>query len=128
MVICMKCRLCDKEFKNSQGRNRTRCGSCNTKVRRMRNKAKAIAYLGGKCVRCGYDKHPAALAFHHRDPFQKEFTIGSVANRAWNVIVLELDKCDLLCANCHCIEHSDRTKEYFLKELGDVAQLVVAAD
>lgn len=67
-------------------------------------------------MRCDYDKHPAAMEFHHRDPTQKDFTIADVANRAWEVIRAELDKCDLLCSNCHRIEHSNRTEEKWLEE------------
>jgi hypothetical protein len=109
----MPCRLCSRDLPDSR---RQRCNSCNTKIRRIRAKAAAIAYLGGKCVRCGYDKHPAALEFHHRDPNEKDFTIADVANRAWEVIRMELDKCDLLCSNCHRIEHSNRTEQKWLEE------------
>ena len=114
----MRCRLCKKEFKDYQNKKRTRCGSCNTKIRRMRNKNRAIEYLGGSCVRCGYNEHPAALQFHHTDSSTKEFNIGQVANRAWDIIETELNKCELICANCHCIEHSNRTSKEFLDELG----------
>lgn len=94
-----------------QGRTRTRCNSCNTKIRRIRAKKAAIKYLGGKCNRCGYDKHDAALEFHHKDPNEKEFIISNVANKRWEVIKVELNKCELLCANCHRIEHSNRTED-----------------
>src|SRR5271157_3000322 len=109
----MYCRLCNRELPDKR---RYRCNSCNTKIRRVRAKNAAIAYLGGKCMRCGYAGHPAAFEFHHRDPEQKDFTIGGVANRSWEVIQAELDKCDLLCSNCHRIEHSNRTEEKWLKE------------
>lgn len=109
------CRLCDNEFKDYQGRKRTRCGSCNTKIRRIRAKQAAIDVLGGKCIRCGYKDHPAALEFHHVSG-NKEFTIGGVANKSWDVIKKELDKCILLCSNCHRIEHSNRTEQKWLDE------------
>lgn len=64
--------------------------------------AAAIAYKGGKCEKCGYNKCAAALDFHHRDPTQKELNIGGKAQTwAWARIKAELDKCDLLCSNCH---------------------------
>ncbi len=112
----MDCKLCDKLIKQLQGKNRTRCNSCNTKIRRHRTKLKAIEYLGGKCGRCGYDKHSAALEFHHTNPDEKTFNIGNVANKSWNSIVSELDKCELVCSNCHRIEHSNRDDEKFLAE------------
>lgn len=114
MSICF---LCDKEFEDSQGRNRKRCHSCNTKIRRYRTKQAAIEYLGGSCVKCGYDEHQAALEFHHKDPSQKEFQIGKVANKSWEIVKKELDKCELLCANCHAVEHSSKQDEAFLKEV-----------
>lgn len=78
--------------------------------RQMRFKIKAVNYLGGCCTRCGFD-HPSALQFHHRDPDTKSFNITSKelstpAKRPWDtVIVPELAKCDLLCSNCHFLEH-----------------------
>jgi hypothetical protein len=59
-----------------------------------------------KCVRCGFD-HPAALVFHHRDPSQKEVEITRTVALGWSKdrISSEIDKCDVLCANCHAIEH-----------------------
>lgn len=109
------CKICNKEFKQLQLRNRTRCNACNTKIRRYKNKLRAIELLGGKCNRCGYDKHPAAMEFHHLDPSKKEFTLGHVANKSWKSIVEEVKKCELVCSNCHRIEHSNRFSEEFIK-------------
>src|SRR5690349_16452391 len=59
-----------------------------------------------RCSQCGFD-HPAALDFHHRDPAQKSFAIGSaVANgKSWATILAEIAKCDVLCRNCHAVLH-----------------------
>ncbi len=72
---------------------------------RRKAKLKAVEYLGGKCVKCGYDKCVAALHFHHKDKKDKEFKISDGLIRAWNLVVKELDKCELVCANCHAEEH-----------------------
>ena len=64
-------------------------------------KLKAIEYKGGKCERCDYDKYPDVLEFHHRDPEEKEANWTKMRLRSWDKIQQELDKCDLLCANCH---------------------------
>lgn len=71
-----------------------------------RMKLRAVAYKGGKCIGidCGYSKSPAALTFRHRDPTQKDFTISGRITK-WEKLVPELDKCDLLCSNCHNEEH-----------------------
>lgn len=68
-------------------------------------KAKCVAYLGGTCTRCGYNKCQAAMDFHHRDPSQKDFTIGSQRWEDLEKVKPELDKCDLLCRNCHAEVH-----------------------
>ena len=112
------CRLCNKEFKHygSQKRLGTRCGSCNTKIRRFRAKAAAIKLLGGKCTACGWTGNQAAMQFHHKDPAKKDFIIGNVSNKSWDSIKIEIQKCILLCANCHMIEHSTKLGDKFLKE------------
>lgn len=110
------CKLCLNEFKDYQERDRTRCGSCNTKIRRFRAKSAAIKLLGGKCRKCGWSGNQAALQFHHTDSKAKEFIIGNVANKSWDSIKNEMQKCILLCANCHAIEHSTKNDEKFLKE------------
>lgn len=61
---------------------------------------KAVEYLGNKCILCGYDKCLSALDFHHPDPQGKIFSI-SKAMTSWKRILPELNKCILLCANCH---------------------------
>lgn len=60
------------------------------------------------CKKCGYNAHPNALDFHHRPGVLKLFTLGGpgFANRSWAAIEEEIEKCDVLCANCHRIETS----------------------
>ena len=99
-----------------QKRGRTRCGSCNTKIRRYRAKAAAIKHLGGKCQNCSWHGDQAALQFHHVDPSKKEFIIGNVANRRWDFIKREIEKCVLLCANCHIVKHSTKNGRRFTQE------------
>lgn len=113
------CVICEKKINQLQFRKRTRCNACNTKIRRLRTKLKAIELLGGKCVRCGYKEHPAALEFHHKIPQLKNFEINTVANKSWNKIHGELLKCELLCSNCHRIEHSVRFDEIFMNNLNN---------
>jgi len=110
------CKLCNNKFKDYQERLRSRCGSCNTKIRRFRAKTAAIKYLGEKCAQCGWHGNQAALQFHHKNSNKKDFTIGNVANKSWDLIKKELKKCILLCANCHSIKHSTKNDNKFLKE------------
>ena len=112
------CRLCNKNFRHygDQPRQTNRCGACNTKIRRFRAKAAAIKYLGGKCQKCGWHGNQAAIQFHHKNPDEKDFIIGNVANKSWDSIKKEMRKCILLCANCHMIEHSTKLGNKFIKE------------
>lgn len=72
-----------------------------TKRRRLL-KLKSIELKGGKCQICGYNKHPGALDFHHVDPATKSFAIsGGGFSRSWKSLQAELQKCILVCANCH---------------------------
>lgn len=112
----MICKLCGNKFKDYQQRSRSRCGSCNTKIRRFRAKAAAIKYFGGKCLKCGWSGNQAALQFHHLNSKEKDFNIGNVANKSWDSIKAEMEKCILLCANCHLIRHSTKDSKKFLKE------------
>lgn len=75
------------------------------KTWRQKMKERAVIYLGGKCIICGYDKCIWALEFHHRDPKCKDFGISEYSNLNWKKIEIELDKCDLLCSNCHKETH-----------------------
>lgn len=71
-----------------------------------RAKERAVEYLGGKCSLCGYNRCLAAMDFHHLDPSEKEFKPSYVIlRRKWEVAKKELDKCILVCGNCHTEIH-----------------------
>ena len=67
--------------------------------------------MSSGCVICGYDKHPAALSFDHIDPKSKYKTKSGhkvhIADMvkggryAYDTIMAEIDKCRILCLNCH---------------------------
>ena len=78
------------------------------KINRHKLKEECIQYLGGKCSLCSYDKCKDALVFHHINPEEKEFGIGDAIKRNFPFIKIkpELDKCQLLCRNCHLEKHS----------------------
>jgi len=59
-----------------------------------------------KCARCGFN-HPAALDFHHKDKESKVLAIANALRDGWTRerILEEIGKCEILCANCHRIEH-----------------------
>ena len=68
-------------------------------------KARAVEYLGGKCIDCGFTGHPIAFDFDHRDPHDKEFKISGKYIFRWKELKKELNKCDLRCAICHRLRH-----------------------
>ena len=77
--------------------------------KRQRLKQLAVAYKGGRCKKCGYRECLAALEFHHRRPGCKDLTVKIVGAWAWSArLRRELDKCDLLCSNCHRETHYRR--------------------
>ena len=95
---------------------RYRCKKCSVEAvqrRRYLVKEKAVEYRGGKCEICGYDKCISALEFHHLNPTQKDFGIGHRGyTRSWEKVKEELDKCIMVCANCHReIHEKDSNKE-----------------
>lgn len=62
----------------------------------------AIEYKGGKCQLCGYSKYQGALDLHHLNQKTKKFGIADKGyTRSWSMVKEELDKCVLVCANCH---------------------------
>jgi len=77
--------------------------------RRKKIKALAVAYKGGKCQHCGYDRCVGALEFHHIDRNTKLFGISfNGLTRSWERTKNELDKCVLICSNCHKEIHASQ--------------------
>ena len=104
---------CEKhgECQHSIDKNgRIKCSKCASEaVQRRRDKLKimSVEYKGGKCSMCGYNKCIEALDFHHLDSSEKDFGISAKGyTRSWEIVKQELDKCVLLCANCHRELHS----------------------
>ena len=111
----MKCKFppCRNEVPQAlyYGRAKNYCSPTCTKkaaVNKLRRnrKIEAVNYLGGSCQRCGFNENLAALQFHHRDPNVKEFGINRGISKNFESVKAELDKCDLLCANCHATVHA----------------------
>lgn len=78
-----------------------------TKQREDKRKRKlwAITYLGEKCTKCFGTFHPAVYEFHHIDPSTKDRDPSKMLQLSLEKLKTELDKCKLLCANCHRLEH-----------------------
>jgi len=102
-----KCNTCGQEDpKKFWPKMKSMCRPCHGKdiARRMvEAREAAIAYKGGKCEICGYDKYRGALEFHHKDPKQKD--PNGLRKMKLENLFAEVDKCTLLCSNCHREEH-----------------------
>jgi hypothetical protein len=77
-----------------------------SKTNRAVGKARWDAFKSTlKCAKCGFN-HPAALDFHHEDPSQKENLVSTLSkNGCFAAAMEEVQKCIVLCANCHRIHH-----------------------
>ncbi len=110
--ICAKCKVnkAKAEFYNRRQNNISGyCKQCTNQLslaRKHKLKEDCLKYKGGKCEECGYNKCAGALHFHHCDPTLKEFSISSLRSYTINDIIrIELDKCQVLCSNCHAEKH-----------------------
>ena len=108
LYFCAKCKKMnpiDEFYLKADGkRNHSYCKVCqnnNVLDRQRLFKKKAIEYKGGKCCLCEYNICEGALEFHHLDPSIKEFGLAAGKLRTFEKSKKELDKCVLVCANCH---------------------------
>ena len=118
------CEICNEKFETSSS-SRIYCYNCSGESTRLDNqtrkhqktilrrsmKLQVIKMLGGKCSRCGYNKCIDALEFHHKNPKEKEFKLGSGNTMSWKEYKNEVSKCILLCSNCHKEIHSSLKNE-----------------
>ena len=112
--------LCDRCGKpRNTDKYKRWCADCSKKyseelTSRARNhKQMAVSLLGGKCNRCGFtNDNLSVFDFHHKDPELKEHHIGRhlLKRKNWKDIEPEILKCELLCANCHRLEHGGKNE------------------
>jgi hypothetical protein len=105
----MNCKACGKEL---SGKQTVKCSNaCKVILWQRSNgwkrKRKAIDQKGGSCSKCGYNKNLAGLVFHHLDPQTKLFKLDlrTFTNTSSKRLQLELEKCVVLCHNCHAELH-----------------------
>jgi len=89
----------NKHFKNSNT-------SWSQYKRGFSRKIKLINMLGGCCSKCGYNKNISALHFHHLRDKVFNLDVRKISNSSMDRLLLEVNKCILLCANCHSEEHN----------------------
>jgi hypothetical protein len=71
--------------------------------RGIERKKKLVEMKGGGCKTCGYNKCLRCLTFHHRDRETKSFSLTAreIGGMSWESVLAEIEKCDLMCLNCH---------------------------
>ena len=96
-----------KDYQRDRYKNNKNYAIIKSKERRLRLREFINQQrLGISCERCGIDD-PRVLDFHHIDPSKKEGTLSSFVAKNWGEkhILNEIEKCNVLCANCHRILH-----------------------
>jgi hypothetical protein len=113
MKICPQCKVEKDEscfYKKTKTQLQSYCKDCFNRycqTRWVSRKKKAIVYLGDKCYDCKETYQPEVYDFHHLDANTKELEWVKMRLHTWDNVVKELDKCVLLCSNCHRIRHTN---------------------
>lgn len=81
--------------------------------RRLERKLQAIKFLGNRCTHCKGKFHHAAYDFHHINPEEKENHMARLMLCNWKKLEKELQKCILLCSNCHRAFHYNENNPGF---------------
>ena len=115
MMILSNCVVCGEPLKGKQTKfcssackNRDLQSYEAQKRRGLVRKLGIVRTAGGRCTICGYSKNLAALVFHHTDSTEKDFKLDmrSLSNRKLEPVLKEINKCILVCANCHAELHN----------------------
>ena len=104
-----KCRICgDSNLENFASGRYSECKKCRRKDQNRityKHKETLVYYKGGKCEICEYNKCIAALDFHHLNPKEKDPNWEKMRHWTPERVKKEVDKCKLLCKNCHTELH-----------------------
>jgi hypothetical protein len=102
-LVCKQTKFCSLACKNKDLQSYYA-----QKRRGLIRKLDIIRSAGGQCSICGYHRNLAALFFHHTNPDGKDFKLDmrSLSNRKLEPVFAEIEKCILVCANCHAELHN----------------------
>lgn len=104
----MQCIQCGDEFESLRSDQSCCSKRCRSKLGKeavygaRRDYLRRLKISSG-CVICGYSDHASALTFDHIDPKNKQYEMASIYRRPMKIIMSELEKCRVLCANCHSV-------------------------
>lgn len=96
------CRSCQAAYRKDHYEKNKAKYINKAKIWSLSQRQKVIDYLKDHpCVVCG-ENDVVVLEFDHRDPSQKSFNMSKkIGVVSWEVLLEEMNKCDVLCANCH---------------------------
>lgn len=103
------CKMCQREYVRKHYNENTQYYVDKSLRRKQQAKQFIAEYKDNDCcVHCG-ESATCCLEFHHRDPTKKDFVLSLAGNNgfALSTIQREIEKCDLVCANCHRKIHAD---------------------
>jgi hypothetical protein len=110
-IIQRKCGSCGETDPNKfYGNKKFICAKCHTKYVNevgRKNRQYALDLLGNKCIVCGFDKYNCSLDLHHVDPTIKDPNFSGYRSWSSKRIEKEVEKCVLLCRNCHAAVHNN---------------------
>lgn len=102
--ICKSCRKEDDKHQYSSNGKKEKLIEQQDRNRKIVNEIKN----NSKCKYC-IENDPVTFDFHHRNPEEKEFIIAYMMNQNTERLLKEINKCDIICANCHRKLHAGRT-------------------
>jgi hypothetical protein len=112
------CRSCMKEYRKvhySNNRENYIRVVMASNIRRAEAKQERLRqfFVDKKCMDCPVD-NPVVLEFHHRIPELKCKSISKMMSdgNSWERVLQEIDKCDILCSNCHKIRTHKQFNTY----------------
>lgn len=107
--LATKCQCCQREFNCRKGHVHL-CKNCRRKSKRLAYRISAAEYKNNVCEICGLKRNTIddleIFDFHHKDKSNKSFELSdNIESKNWDIVKQELDKCIMLCANCHRKQH-----------------------
>jgi hypothetical protein len=95
-TYCKECHI-----QRAAARSRAHYSERGSKIRK--NRALMRRMKDVPCADCGNRFHPVCMDFDHRDPALKTRGLAAMAHQSTDTILVEIAKCDVVCANCHRI-------------------------
>lgn len=121
MLVCICCKKEFEVIRRTGGHNRLICYECMpdnlTKREKDRRRRDCLRIASENlkenigCSKCGYSAYGAALDWHHIDSHTKEANPAKQLQISWAAYMKEIEKCVLLCANCHREYHYREREE-----------------